>query len=249
MAERKDYLGWFAQDHSHLRHRPEFVEYFKALGQDYADGAGFGVFLDNFRKESIATLSDSERRELTEYGADQKPAVPLSPPRGKFVKAWRMADLLPDISNLKKGRHLARGKNLFVQAQCIVCHHFCGEGGSFGPDLTSVGSRLAPRDILESILDPSAVIVDQYRDTLLTLKNGDVVSGRVIDEDDNELLVLTEPVNLTRVSVRKADIVARRISKISPMPEGLANSMTEDEIWDLVAFLKAGPRGAATPPK
>jgi hypothetical protein len=51
---------------------------------------------------------------------------------------------------------------------------------------------------------------------------------------------MTEPIRQTKVEIRKADIVSRRTSKISPMPEGLVSSMTEGEIWDLVAYLEAG---------
>jgi hypothetical protein len=51
---------------------------------------------------------------------------------------------------------------------------------------------------------------------------------------------MTDPFHTTKEEFRKADIVSRRPSKISPMPEGLVNSMTEDEIWDLTAYLESG---------
>jgi putative heme-binding domain-containing protein len=99
---------------------------------------------------------------------------------------------------------------------------------------------MSAHDILESILDPSKVIVDQYQNTVLTLTNDDVVIGRVISEDDKKLVVLTDGMNMTREMIFKTNIVSRRVSKISPMPEGLVNFMNEDQIWDLIAYLESG---------
>jgi putative heme-binding domain-containing protein len=156
-----------------------------------------------------------------------------------------MMDLLPHLSkldNLETRRHLARGRNVFMEAHCVLCHHFENGGGSFGPDLTAVGSRMATRDILESILEPSKVVADQYKNTIFTLKNGDVLTGRVLDETDAKFLVLTDPVRMTRANIPKWNVESHRLSNVSPMPEGLVNTFTEDEIWDLIACLKSGAR-------
>ena len=104
----------------------------------------------------------------------------------------------------------------------------------------AVSSRLTSRDILESILLPSKVVSEQYQNTILDLKSGDDVIGRVLEETDQKLVVVTDPIKLTKVEVRKSDITGRRSSKISPMPEGLVNFMTENQILDLIAYLQSG---------
>jgi putative heme-binding domain-containing protein len=237
---RKDYLGWFHKKRDPARHRPEIQSYFHNLDIEYSDGPSFELYLEDFLGQAAATLSDSERKALAAYLP--KPPLPAPPaaPGRKFVKQWRMADLEPRLARLKEHRSRARGRLLFTQSQCVLCHRMANKGGSVGPDLTAVSSRLAPRGILESILEPSKVLPEQYQNILLTLRDGDVLTGRVMAENDQRLLFMTDLIHRTVVEVRKADVESRRASKISPMPEGLVNSLTEDEIWDLIAFLESG---------
>jgi hypothetical protein len=74
----------------------------------------------------------------------------------------------------------------------------------------------------------------------LTLNDGDTLAGRLVKEDDQKLVLLTDPIRPDKVEISKSDVLSRRASTISPMPDGLANSLTEDEIWDLVAYLESG---------
>jgi putative heme-binding domain-containing protein len=158
-----------------------------------------------------------------------------------------MRDLLPDLAKAKSHRSFRKGEGAFNEAQCILCHRFGKIGGLVGPDLTAVGSRMAERDILESIIEPSKVLPKQYQNTLLTLRDGDVLTGRVVDENERRLVVTTDLIGRYRVEILKADIVSRRLSMISPMPEGLVDSLTEDEIWDLIAYLETGDKPVAAP--
>jgi hypothetical protein len=239
MDSRKDYLAWFNKDRSHIQHRDHILQYFKDVDRDYSDGSSFPSFIDHFRKEFIANLSDNERDELADYlPKEEKPVEPAV--SHKFVKEWQMADLENELDKAKTQRSFTRGKAEFAQAQCINCHRFGNSGGSVGPELAGVASRLAPRDILESILKPSKVVSEQYQNTVLSLADGDSVSGRVLEENDQKLVVSTDPMHPNRVEINKSEIISRKPSKISPMPEGLVNSLDEDEIWDLVAYLESG---------
>jgi len=157
-----------------------------------------------------------------------------------FVKNWKMQDLLPQLDSVRSGRSFEQGKASFTQAGCAVCHKFGQSGGSVGPELTAVYTRLAPSDILQSILEPSAVLPGPYQNTVLLLKNGDDLVGRVTDENDQRIILMTDPVQLTKTEVRKTDIASRRLSSISPMPEGLVNGMTSEQIWNLIAYLDSG---------
>ena len=143
-------------------------------------------------------------------------------------------------AGLKGGRNFERGRQLYSTVACAACHRFGNEGGSVGPDLTAVASRFSLHDLLESIVEPSKVISDQYQAVNIRLKNGDVISGRVGNlngADVNVIEDMFEPGKMT--NVRRAEIESIEPSKVSPMPEGLLNSLQLDEIQDLVAYLLA----------
>ena len=127
-----------------------------------------------------------------------------------------------------------------------ICHRFENDGGSVGPDLTHVSGRFNVRDLLESILDPSKEISDQYGAIKILKKDGDMVVGRVGNLNGENLMVLENmfaPNDFT--NVKRTDIESIEPSKVSMMPEGLLNYFKEDEIQDLIAFLlSAGDRKA-----
>ncbi len=152
-----------------------------------------------------------------------------------------MEDLQPALDQLTRGRNFARGKQAFNDAQCILCHRLGNEGGSVGPDLTGVASRFTARDIMESILEPSKVVSEQFQNISVTTKAGEEVTGRLVEETNDKLELVINPLAPdNRTVVRKQDVVRRDASKISPMPEGAVNILTRDEILDLIAYLQSG---------
>ncbi len=141
---------------------------------------------------------------------------------------------------LRERRDLDRGRRLYGIAACAVCHRFGNEGGGVGPDLTAVAGRFNVRDLLEAIVEPSKVISDQYGAVSIAKKDGRVVTGRVGNLSGNSLNVIEDMFDPGRsTNVRREDIEEIQPSKVSPMPAGLLNSLTEDEILDLVAYLLA----------
>jgi putative heme-binding domain-containing protein len=240
---RKRYLGWFKQKRDHAAHRPEIVSYFHDVGLAYSDGISVEPYLENFWDETAATLSSGERAALADYLPKPRASPPAQRGR-KFVKHWRLADLEPDLAKLTEHRPRVRAAAVYNQLECALCHRFAGNGGAVGPDLTAVGSRMSERDILQSILEPSKVLPAQYQNTLLTLRDGDVLLGRVVDENERQVVVMTDLIGRYRVEILKADVKSRRLSKISPMPEGLVDALTEEEIWDLIAYLESAGRPA-----
>jgi putative heme-binding domain-containing protein len=214
--------------------------------RDYSDGASFPKFMENFRKDAMETLTPEDRLALTpvlpksETNKTETAAV-----QRKFIQAWKMDDVTPSLEFLKRGRSYEKGKDAFAAAQCVQCHRFGNNGGAVGPELTAVSSRLTGRDILESILEPSKVVSEQFQNTTLFLKNGDDVTGRIVEEDEKKIVVVTDALKQTKQEVKKADVQDRKASKLSPMPEGLANVLTKDEILDLVAYLQSGGKPMA----
>ncbi len=175
------------------------------------------------------------------------------PPEQKFVRDWTVEDLLPKLSSIQHGRSLESGRAAFREAGCIQCHRFAGDGGSVGPELTGVAKRLQPRDLLESILLPSKTIADGYATTEIETKSGDSFGGRVEREDDR--VVVLRPLSAVDdpVTISKSDIRRRTLSKISNMPAGIVNTLTESQILDLLAYLlsegQAGGESFAVKPQ
>jgi putative heme-binding domain-containing protein len=159
-----------------------------------------------------------------------------------YIREWTMDDLVPSLPQLATGRSIEAGKAAFTSAGCVQCHKFGAAGGSVGPDLTAVGSRLAPQGILESIVLPSKVIADGYAATEIETRAGEAYSGRVASED--AVTVTLQPATATAepIVIRKTEIKSRSLSKTSNMPTGLANTLRRDQILDLIAFLTAQPR-------
>lgn len=153
-----------------------------------------------------------------------------------------MEDLVPSLGEVSKGRNFARGRAAFEVAQCAACHKMAdtAAAGGVGPDLTAVASRFQRRDILESILEPSKVISEQFANTIVRMMDGNTIDGHIVEETAENLVLQPNPLKPDKVTVKKSQITARALSKVSPMPEGLVNGLQKDEILDLIAFLEAG---------
>jgi putative heme-binding domain-containing protein len=130
---------------------------------------------------------------------------------------------------------------MFSAGLCIACHRFSGEGGHSGPDLGSVGNRFSIRDILVAICEPSASISEQYMASTVKLKDGGVLTGRLISKDGREITIASNPFDLNQVQKAPADKVASiEFSNVSIMPPGMIAGMNRDELMDLMAYLLSG---------
>jgi putative heme-binding domain-containing protein len=160
----------------------------------------------------------------------------MTPPQ-QFVRDWKVEDLLPALDQANRGRAFDSGRAAFRQTGCGQCHRFAGEGGSVGPDLSGVGRRLSARDLLESIVLPSKVIAEGFATTEIETKSGEVIAGRVEREDDR--MIVLRPLSAVDepITLRKTEIRARALSKISNMPTGIVNTLTEPQVLDLLAYL------------
>lgn len=219
-------------------HPEELLRWFKEAGREYGDGASYPKYLVNIRRDAIAALSTAERTELGELAAEEKTSVTNKPSKErKFVKEWKLSDLESSLSKVGAGRNFEKGKTAFSDAQCLACHRFGNDGGAVGPELTVVSSRFSRRDILDSILEPSKVLSEQFQNAVITKKDGDDVVGRIVDETDDKIILEPNPLTGDRVEIKKSDVATRGMSKLSPMPEGLLNNFTEEEILDLLAYM------------
>ena len=161
---------------------------------------------------------------------------------GAATTQWKLEDLAPDLTKLDFGRNLGAGKELFTQLACRQCHKIGAEGAAYGPDLTQVFARWKDdrASVLEQILDPSKVIEDRYRPVLFELKNGDEVTGMILQEEAESLVIQAGPTDSLIRTLRKSEIQSREPQRASVMPVGLLNALSKDQILDLLAYLKSG---------
>ncbi len=142
------------------------------------------------------------------------------------------ADRLKLIADWKKRLNAAAplpdlmlGRAMFAKT-CQQCHTLYGVGGKVGPDIT--GSNRPNLDyLLENILDPSAVIPNEYKATQIELKSGRVVTGIVRGETGIALTVLTANETLT---IPLNEIDSRKPSNVSMMPDDVLKPLSETEI-------------------
>jgi len=237
--DREKYFAWFKRDRAQDKRSPQVKKWFADVERDYTDGASFPKFMANIKRDAVATLSDAEKTQLASLITTQ-PVVERPKTERKLVKEWTMTDLVPSLAEASAGRNFRRGREAFADTQCILCHKFGTEGGSVGPDITGAASRFNRRDLLETIIEPSKVISDQYQNITVTKKDGDEVTGRLVEENEERVVLVVNPLATDRTEVRKRDIAKRAPSKLSPMPEGLVNILTKEEILDLLAYIEAG---------
>lgn len=242
------YNVWTNQGQAVKSHPAHLIQWFKDVERDYGDGSSFAKYLVNIRKDAIAKLTSAERTALMSLLEGNINAEPWKPTmERKFVQDWKVADVEGSLDQVASGRNFKSGKNAFNDAQCISCHRFGNEGGAVGPELTGVSSKYSRRDILESLLEPSKVVSDQYQNTTIMKKDGDDITGRITDENGERIIVLPNMLAPeATVEIPLSEIAKREPSKISPMPTGLLNNLTKEEILDLLAYLEsAGKAGAA----
>ncbi len=243
LGQRKEYFGYWTRDRKDYTRPATMVKWFAEAGRPYSDGNSFSNFFKNFLKEATANLSEAERKQLAGQleAIDKASIINYDIKPRPVVKVWKMDELLPKLDQLdkKSSRDLGRGQEAYLAAQCIKCHRFGNEGGAVGPDLTAISSRFSRKDILESIVEPSKVISDQYQNERITTNSGKTIVGRVVDETADQVVLQPDMLAPDRVAVKKADIESREPSKVSPMPDHLIDVLTEQEILDLLAFLES----------
>src|SRR5205823_12040083 len=118
-----------------------------------------------------------------------------------------------------------------TKASCSACHAIGYLGGTIGPDLTHIGKIRAERDLLESIVFPSASFVRSYEPVQITTKKGKVFNGLVRRETPDEVVLAVSGTEEVRVA--RQDIDEVEPGKVSVMPAGLDQQLTPQELADL----------------
>lgn len=128
----------------------------------------------------------------------------------------------------------AAGRALYQQL-CAACHRMYGEGGTIGPDLTG-----ANRDnldyLLENIIDPNATLPNDFRTTIIRLKDGQVIVGMVVERTERTITVQTQE---PRITVDLRQVAEEQSIATSLMPTGLLDPLNDQQVRDLFAYLRS----------
>jgi len=164
-------------------------------------------------------------------------------PDREFVRAWKIKDLRHDLHRMGAGRSFKNGKELFSAASCDQCHRLNRVGGTLGPDLTGVAKRNSRAVILREIIDPSKQMSDKYQTHQIINSTGKVHQGLVVRQDTKFVYLASDPSKPAQLlKIPLDEIEEKTPSTISIMPEDLLNTLTKEEILDLLAYIESGGR-------
>ena len=151
---------------------------------------------------------------------------------------WRLTaeqknELLSDVGEIGDA---ARGEQVFRRANlnCQKCHAIGGAGGEVGPDLVSIGASAQPDYLLESLLEPNKKIKENYHSQIVETDDGKILTGIKLRETDTDLILRNAEDQIFTIPLQK---IEDRVDGGSLMPESLMESLTRQEVIDLVRFL------------
>lgn len=203
----------------------------ESVGRALVAGLRTAELRDVVRAESVKPILDKYSRAVNAE-ADKLYAELAEARAGETRKLETM------LAQMKPG-DVRRGQLVFNNArtQCIACHKVGYVGGTNGPDLTRIGGIRTERDLLESIVFPSASFVRSYEPVRVVTNDERTFNGVLKKDAPDEIIVVVAADKEERIS--RADVASITPSAISLMPSGLDQQLAPQDLADLVAFLRA----------
>jgi len=209
-----------------------------AFAQSTDETAGLALVAALAGPELRTVLTaESVKQRLAKYGpAVQAEAQKLyaaidAEHAGQSARMEELLNTLP-AGDIRRGQAIFNGS----RTSCRACHTIGYVGGKIGPDLTRIGQIRQPRDLVESIVFPSATFVRSYEPLLVRTVDGEVHSG-VLKQDLPHEITLTLAAD-KEVRIAREDVEATLPGKVSIMPAGLDKQLSLQELADLVEFLR-----------
>ncbi len=233
-------LSTIKEEQWNIEQHREYMSWFSKI---FLMGGGVEAndYIVRTKNVAIDNLSDERKTALDDVINAPLPPDPYTELQARdFVKQWTVEELLALADAQMTGRDFRQGQRIYGEALCMKCHRFNGRGGSTGPDLTGVSARYDNRSLIESLVAPDKVIPDQYSSVTILKKDGTVSTGRIGDIETQSLQLMTDVFNPSALeSIRNSEIEEIRTSAISTMPTGLLDTFTQEQILDLIAYLKS----------
>ncbi len=172
----------------------------------------------------IATdiFSKSSRKDIKEEAA-------------KYLKIRFSDNIIAPISELMGMQGNSDSGAVAFQTYCSTCHQVKGQGTAFGPDLTEIGSKLSKEALFNAILEPSAGISFGYEGYLFKLKTGATISGYIASQTNDEISI--KMIGGIIEKYKKSDIISKTKYKQSLMPDGLAESLGDQQLVNIVNYM------------
>ncbi|MEX2139889.1 MAG: PVC-type heme-binding CxxCH protein [Pirellulales bacterium] len=184
----------------------------------------------------VLRLKQIQRADLQDRIATLLAALPPADERMRNVVEARIAGYAQAKTDV------ALGKQVFAKT-CGACHKIAGQGTKIGPDLDGIGNRGVER-LVEDTLDPSRNVDQAFRTTLITTDEGQSLSGLVLREEGQVVVLADNQGKEIRVAGDK--VFERTVSPISPMPANVAEQVSEQDFYHLLAYLLSHARQGDT---
>ena len=135
--------------------------------------------------------------------------------------------------------NIINGQKIFEDKEktnCKSCHKVNNEGGSVGPDLSTIGDTYNKEYLINTLLEPSANIPPGYSTTIIVTTEGVMHTGILKSVSAEEIQLSSTNGSIVKISVDEID--HRRASQVSVMPEGIEDLISKREFLDLITYLQ-----------
>jgi putative heme-binding domain-containing protein len=182
--------------------------------------------LDDAQKEVREAAAFAATRLALDADAPVDPKVPR-------LAAIPIADVVTRLDGAKGDARV--GQRLFSRQGCIACHAVAADEPARGPSLIGIASRSSRAEVAESILRPSAKVLPAFATQVFVTDDGRIHQGFVSREADDEIEI-RDAAGIATV-LRREQIEQQSKSDVSPMPQGLVDTLTFEQFVSLLAYL------------
>lgn len=188
-------------------------------------------FPENLIASAVTGVSNAWRQDVRAEAAtylthqSQQNTTPLPP----------MKELLALEGDKNNGK-------LVFDKTCSICHQVGDTGTDFGPNLTEIGSKLSREAQYISIVHPDAGISFGFEGYRIDRKDGSSLGGIIVSKTETDIDLKLPDGSV--VSLKTSDIASMTQLENSMMPAGLQNTMSTEELVDLVEYLMSLKRNS-----
>ena len=201
-------------------------------GRDGSGGEGGPDLTSGFRSTTDAGLF-----QIVREGIPNTQMVGISR-QSTDQSTWMVVSYLNslnDTTEVNLPGSATNGQQLFAgKGNCSSCHMVSGDGGRRGPDLTQVGNRREPEELMSDLRTPDEDVAPRWWTLRVTQSDGSMLEGLRMNEDTFSMRLMDDDENLWSLS--KSDVRSYDRVKTSTMPT-VDGALTDAEVDDLVAYL------------
>jgi putative membrane-bound dehydrogenase-like protein len=195
------------------------------------EGSRFQLYASEFPAGQITLGGNTDDGKSGGKGNYIVAVMPSPLERQKTTTSVEQALMLMESADSSRGEVLFRHAG---GAGCFKCHSLDASQNAFGPNLSGVGLRVSHRHLVQSIIEPSAVITEGFTMQTVLTDAGKTYSGVLLEESG--LSVSLGMGTGERVDIPKSQIEERSSSGVSAMPS-MADSLSPQQVADIATFL------------